>query len=432
MKTLTVRRSRALSGTITVPGDKSISHRALLLGAIAGGRSRVTNFLDSTDCQATLGIVRALGIEVQSAGPDELLVSGKGLHGLSEASGVLDCAGSGTTMRLLAGLLAGQPFLSILGANVALSRRPMARIAEPLRLMGATVLGRQGGKLPPLAIVGGALHAIDYATPVASAQVKSGILLAGLFADGVTTVREPAPSRDHSERMLRALGVTVHSSGATVALEPPRAPLSAFDIAVPADISSAAFPVVAACLVSGSAVSVRGVGVNPTRSGLLDALARMGADITLEEEPPAGSEPVATLHVRAGELRATTIAGDEIPRLIDELPILAIAATQAQGVTTVRDAAELRVKESDRIAALAGELRKMGAQIDEFADGFAIQGPVALHGAVVEAQRDHRLAMALAVAGLLAEGETVINGAECIDDSYPDFERTLAHLGALE
>jgi 3-phosphoshikimate 1-carboxyvinyltransferase len=429
--TLTIRRSPPLHGSITVPGDKSISHRALLLGSIAEGRSHVTNFLDSTDCAATLGIVRALGISVQAISPSELVVEGRGLHGLREASTVLDCMGSGTTMRLLAGLLAGQPFLSILAANIALSRRPMDRIAVPLRLLGATVLGRQGGKLPPLAISGGHLHGIEYATPVASAQVKSGILLAGLYADSPTTVHEPAPSRDHSERMLRALGVTVRSQGTTIVVEPPTAPLPAFDINVPGDISSAAFPIIAGCLVPGSAITIRNTGVNPTRSGILDALARMGAGVDQEAEPPAGSEPVAALHVRAAVLQATTIAGDEIPRLIDELPILAVAATQAHGVTTVHDAAELRVKESDRIASLAAELRKMGAHIEEFADGFAIEGPSALHGAVVETHRDHRLAMALAVAGLVAAGETTITGAECIDDSYPEFAAMLAQLGAL-
>lgn len=432
MKTLTVWRSQPLRGVITVPGDKSISHRALLLGAIAAGRSRVTNFLDSADCRATLTIIRALGINVHTVSSTELIIEGSGLHGLREAAGVLDCAGSGTTMRLLAGLLAGQPFLSILAANSALSRRPMDRIAVPLRQMGATVLGRQGGKLPPLAIQGGYLHGIDYVMPVASAQVKSGILLAGLYAAGITTVHEPQPSRDHSERMLRALGVTVHSKNTTITIQPPTGRLTSFDLNVPGDISSAAFPIIAACLVAGSSVTIQNVGVNPTRTGLLDALARMGAQIALEQQPSAGSEPVANIHVRASDLQGTTIAGAEIPRLIDELPILAIAATQAHGVTTVHDAAELRVKESDRISALAVELRKLGAHIEEFSDGFAIEGPTHLHGAAVDSHRDHRLAMALAVAGLVADGETVISDADCIDDSYPGFSESLAQLGALQ
>ena len=430
MTTLIVRRSPPLRGSLSVPGDKSISHRALLLGAIADGRSRVANFLNSADCQATLNVVRALGIEVQEVSPTELIVQGKGLRGWQEAAGVLDCGGSGTTMRLLAGLLAGQPFLSILAGNAALSRRPMERVAVPLRRMGATVLGRQGGKLPPLVIDGGRLHGIDYAMPVASAQVKSSILLAGLYADGPTTVREPAPSRDHSERMLRALGVAVQSKGTVITVEPPAAPLEAVDIAVPGDISSAAFLMVAACIIPGSAVTVTDCGVNPTRTGIIDALRRMGAAITLDERPSAGSEPVAHVQAQASALQATTIGGDEIPRLIDEAPILAVAATQAQGVTVVRDAAELRVKESDRISALAAELRKLGAHIEEMSDGFAIEGPTPLTGAAVDSRRDHRLAMALAVAGLIAGGETTIANAECIADSYPGFEATLARLGA--
>ncbi len=431
MSSLTIRRSPALHGAISVPGDKSISHRALLLGSIADGKSRVTNFLDSADCRATLGIVRALGVDVQAASATELTVVGLGLHGLREANGVLDCGGSGTTMRLLAGMLAGQPFFSVLAANAALSRRPMDRVAVPLRLMGATVMGRQGGKLPPLALAGGRLHGIDYAMPVASAQIKSCILLAGLYAEGATTVRELLPSRDHSERMLRALGVKVRSEGTVITLEPPPGRLAPIEISVPGDISSAAFPIVAACLVLGSAVTVTNVGVNPTRSGILDVLARMGARIEQKLQASAGDEPVADLHVRPAALQATHISGADIPRLIDELPILAIAATQAKGVTVVHDAAELRVKESDRITSLATELRKLGAHIEEFSDGFAIEGPTPLHGATVDSHSDHRLAMALAVAGLVADGETTITDTDCIADSYPGFARSLQAVGAL-
>ncbi len=430
MATLTIHHSQPLHGALPVPGDKSISHRALLLGAIAEGRSRVSNFLDSADCQATLSIMQSLGVNVHTVSSTELLIEGRGLHGLSEPAGILDCGGSGTTMRLLAGLLAGQSFMSILAGSPALSRRPMERIAAPLRMMGATVLGRQGGKLPPLAITGGHLHGIDYTMPVASAQVKSGILLAGLYATGPTTVHEPAPSRDHSERMLRALGVTVHSERATIIIAPPTSPLRSFDITVPGDISSAAFALVAACLVPGSAVTTMNVGVNPTRTGLLDALWRMGAEIALDEQPPAGAEPVAHIHARSSSLQATAISGDEIPRLIDEAPILAVAATQARGVTVVKDAAELRVKESDRISSLAQELRKLGAHVEEFSDGFAIEGPTALHGAIVDSHHDHRLAMALAVAGLVADGDTTITDTACIVDSYPGFETALARLGA--
>ncbi len=430
MSTLTIGRCGPLHGCISVPGDKSISHRALLLAAIARGRSRIGRFLDSGDCQATMAVTSALGAGHRWDGAD-LIVEGVGMKGLREPSRVLDCAGSGTTMRLSAGLLAGQGFLSILAGNSALSRRPMGRVAEPLRLMGATVLGRQGGHLPPLVLLGGKLHAIDYQMPVASAQVKSAIHLAGLYADGVTTVHEREASRDHTERMLTSLGVAVHCHGKTIAVEPPAQDLTPVDMAVPGDISSAAFPLIAACLVPGSDVVVQGVGVNPTRTGILDVLGRMGARLEHEMQPPAGSEPVAHLRATAGHLRATAIGGAEIPRLIDELPILAVAATQAEGVTEVHDAAELRVKESDRISALAEELRKMGARIEEFPDGFAIEGPTRLVGTMVHGHGDHRLAMSLAVAGLIADGQTAITDAECIADSYPGFAAMLAELGAM-
>lgn len=428
MTTLTVGAAGPLHGIVSVPGDKSISHRAVLLAALAHGRSRVGNFLNSADCEATLSVTRALGVQHHVAGP-YLYVDGAGLHSLQEPGGMLDCGGSGTTMRLLAGILAGQPFLSILAGNAALSRRPMDRVAAPLRLMGATVLARQGGRLPPLVIQGGQIQGISYDMPVASAQVKSALLLAGLFAAGPTTVRERQPSRDHTELMLRALGAPVQQTGRAITIEPPPDNLAALDITVPGDISSAAFLLTAAAIVPGSRITVTNVGVNPTRSGLVDALQRMGVHIEQEAQAPAGSEAVAHLHVAAGPLTATTIGGAEIPRLIDELPILAVAATQAHGVTMVRDAAELRVKESDRISALAPELRKLGARIEEFADGFAIEGPTRLQGAVVDSHKDHRLAMALAVAGLVATGETTISDAACIGDSYPEFTATLAALG---
>lgn len=421
---------RPLRGTIHVPADKSISHRAAILGALADGETRVKNFLPSATTRATLNCLRALGVGIEPVDATTLVVHGRGLHSLRESSDVLFCAGSGTTMRLLAGVCAGQDFLSILDGTPALKRRPMARVAEPLRAMGARVLARAGG-LPPLALRGGSLHGIDYTLPVASAQVKSAILLAGLFADSTTTVREPSPSRDHTERMLKACGVElkIRNSKFEIATSPVtefRIPNSEFRI--PNDFSSAAFFIVAALLVPQSEIYIEGVGVNPTRTGLLDALARMGARVKLENTREQSGEPVADLVVGAGELQSTTVSGEQVPRMIDEFTIFAMAATQARGETIVRDAQELRVKESDRLATLAQELRKMGAQIEERADGFVIAGPTPLRGARVDAHNDHRLAMSLAVAGLVARGETRIDGWECVADSFPNFGATLEQI----
>ena len=422
-----------LRGCIRVPADKSISHRAAILGALANGETRITNFLQSETTQATVNCLRALGVEIEQPDSTTLIIHGRGLHSLREPSDVLFCSGSGTTMRLLAGVCAGQDFLSILDGTAALKRRPMARVAEPLRAMNATVLGRDNGRLPPVVIRGGQLHGIDYTLPVASAQVKSAILLAGLFADLPTTVREPALSRDHTERMLRACGVKleVGSSKFEVSLHSVstfRLPTSDFQLAN--DFSSAAFFMVAALLVPGSEICIEGVGVNHTRIGLLDVLRKMGAHIRLDNEREESGEPVADLVVRGGnELQAVEVGGDIVPRMIDEFPIFAIAATQARGETVVRDAGELRVKESDRIGTLAAELRKMSVQIEEGPDGFVIAGPTELRGARVDAHNDHRLAMSLAVAGLLARGETVIGGWECIADSLPNFGELLPLLG---
>ena len=444
--------SGPLRGVTPVPGDKSITHRALLLGALAEGDTRVRGWVPAEVCRATLRCVRALGVSVDEQtepdGTPVLLIHGAGLQGLREPADVLDCAGSGTTMRLLAGLLAGQAFHSVLTGSEPLRRRPMGRIVGPLRLMGATVLGREGGRLAPLTIQGGSLRGIDYSMPVASAQVKSAILLAALFAEGETVVREPGPSRDHTERMLRQFGVTVDSTTLTVGLAG-RQTLHApawgrytpeGSLTVPGDFSSAAFPLVAAAIVPGSEVTLRRVGINPTRTGLYDLMAAMGAEIPVQALSEVGpertstaggnGEPVADLEVRSTSLRAADAHGDLIVRSIDEFPVFAVAATQARGITTVREAAELRVKESDRISSVAAELRKMGADIEEWPDGMVIRGPVRLTGAVVDSHRDHRLAMALAVAGLVAEGETVIHGAQAIDDSFPGFVETMRGLGA--
>ena len=429
MSRLRSRPGAPLRGRARVPGDKSISHRALLLGAVAEGASRIDGFLPAADCLATLDAVRSLGVDVENDSPTSLTVYGVGLRGLQEPENVLDCRRSGTTMRLLAGLLAGQQFLSVLSGAAQLRRRPMARIVAPLQSMGAVVLGRDGGRLPPLVIQGGNLRGIDYALPVASAQVKSAILLAALYARGATRLSVPGPARDHTERMLAAMGAALVTREGMVEIEPGQ-PLSPVDVAVPGDASSAAYLVVAASVLPGSEISIEGVGVNPTRTGLLDIMQSMGANVTLSGERVIGGEPVAQLTVCSAELRGVEVGGELVVRAIDEFPILAVAATQARGETVVRDAAELRVKETDRIATTVRELRRLGAEIEPRPDGFAVRGPTPLRGAAVRSHGDHRLAMALAVAGLVAQGETVVEDTACIADSFPGFASILASLGA--
>jgi len=433
MSELIVQPGGPLRGRVEVPGDKSISHRALLLGAIAQGASRVDNFLPSADCQATLQAVRALGIEVEENSPTSLTIQGQGLHGLREPEDVVDCVRSGTTMRLLAGILAGQPFASVLNGAEQLRRRPMARIVDPLRDMGATILGRAGGRQAPLSILGGGLKSIDYALPVASAQLKSALLLAGLYADGPTTLREPGPARDHTERMLKAMGGDLTVSDGWLHLVPGN-PLQAIDVTVPGDFSSAAFLIVAAAIVPGSEITIAGVGINPTRTGLLDVLQAMGARVQLVKERTVGGEPVADIEVRSSELRGISIGGGLVVRAIDELPVLAVAATQARGETVLRDAAELRVKETDRITTTVQELQRLGADIKARPDGFVVRGPTPLHspteGQAVRSHGDHRLAMALVVAGLAAAGESSVQGTACIADSFPGFADILGELGA--
>ncbi len=413
-----------------MPGDKSISHRAVMFGAIAEGATRVRNFLDGADCRATVSVMRALGVQVEIVSPTELIVHGRGLRGLQEPAGVLDCANSGTTIRLLTGLLAGQSFTSFLSGSDQIRRRPMGRIVTPLRTMGADILGRQGGNYAPLGIRPARLRGFEYDMPVASAQVKSCLLLAGLYAGGLMLVREPGPARDHTERMLAAMGAPVQVLGRTVICESPSAPLQALDMTVPGDPSSAAFLLVAASLVPGSRILIQSVGVNPTRTGIVDALLAMGANIVAHNPREQAGEPVADLEVRAAPLTAATFGGERIVTMIDELPILAVAATQATGSTVIRDAGELRVKETDRIATTVAELRKMGAKIEPTQDGLIIEGPTPLRGAPTESQGDHRLAMAMAVAGLVATGSTTVFGAEVTGDSFPGFEYTLQALGA--
>ena len=420
---LVVAPGRALRGEIRVPGDKSISHRAVLLGALARGATPVEGFLRADDCLATVQCVRGLGIEVDDDG-ERLVVQGGTLR---PPGGVLDAGNSGTTIRLLAGILAGQPFRSTLTGDVSIRRRPMDRIAEPLRRMGARITGRDGGRLAPLTVEGGGLKAIAYTTPVASAQIKSAVLLAALFADGETAVTEPSLSRDHTERMLSGFGVPVAREGLTVRVKGP-AQLSAAPVSVPGDISSAAFFLVAAAIVPGSAVTVRGVGLNPTRTGVLDVLRAMGASVEVVNERDEAGEPAGDVTVRAAALHGTVMAGALIPRLIDELPVLAVAASVADGETVIRDAAELRVKESDRIAALARELGGIGAQVEAQRDGLAIRGVPRLRGGHAASGGDHRVAMALAVAGLRAASPITVDDTDCIRTSFPGFEETLRSL----
>jgi 3-phosphoshikimate 1-carboxyvinyltransferase len=447
MPDLLIDPSGPLRGSVTIPGDKSITHRALMLSALADGMTTIEGWVPAEVCLATLRCMQAMGAAIEQADDGgSLLVHGLGLHGLKEPADVLHCAGSGTTMRLLAGLVAGQPFTSVLTGTDPLRRRPMGRVAEPLRLMGATVLGRDNGRLPPLTIRGGNLKAVEYRLPVASAQVKSAILLAGLFAEGETVIHEPGPSRDHTERMLRWFGVEVVSDGPTVQLHggqrmvernPHHADYGGRWLHIPGDFSSAAFPMVAAAIVPDSGVRLTGTGINPTRTGLYDLLEAMHAELGIIhsgrrnwDAVDDSREPIADIVVRGTELRATEASGDLIVRAIDEFPIFAVAATQARGTTLVREAAELRVKESDRIATVAAELRKMGADIDELPDGMIVTGPTRLRGATVECHRDHRLAMALAVAGLVADGPTRVCAAEAIADSFPSFVEAMQALGA--
>jgi 3-phosphoshikimate 1-carboxyvinyltransferase len=418
----TIKSSSSFRGIVSMPGDKSISHRALMHAALAQGTSRIQNFLQAGVTEAMMRCVRDLGVEIEAPAAGTLIVHGGPLRAPPSN---LDCGNSGATIRMLMGTLAGRRDLRVtLDGSLGLRRRPMKRVAEPLRLMGADL-----GDTLPLSIFGKPLQGIEYTLPVASAQVKAAILLAALQAAGPTTIHEPGPSRDHSERMLQALGISVVMQNNTVILTPPGWPLPAFETAIPGDISSAAFVVAAAACVPNSEVTVTNVGVNETRTGMLDALAAMGGDVCVTNVREVNGEPIADITVKSSELRGITVGGDLVVRMIDEFPILAVLATQAQGETAVRDAEELRVKESDRIGSLASELRKLGAQIEERPDGFVIAGPTRLRGATVDSHGDHRLAMALAVAGLMAEGETTVTRAEAHRESLPNFVDLMCSLG---
>ncbi|SMB98328.1 3-phosphoshikimate 1-carboxyvinyltransferase [Thermanaeromonas toyohensis ToBE] len=423
---LTIKRTPFLRGEFSPPGDKSISHRAAIFAALADGTSEISNFLEAGDCLSTLRCLQALGVEIEGPREGKLKIRAQGPEGLKEPEDVLDAGNSGTTMRFLLGVLAAQPFYSVITGDHSLRRRPMARVAEPLRQMGAHIWGREGGNLAPLSIKGGNLRPIEYNLPVASAQVKSALLLAGLHTEGETVVREPVPARDHTERMLEYCGVKIKKEDLEITIYG-RQRIQPFKICIPGDFSAAAFFLVAACIHPRAEVVVRNVGLNPTRTGLLTVLQEMGAELEVIQEGVSAGEPYGVVRARSSSLKGTKIGGALIPRLIDEIPVLAVAAAVAQGSTVIRDAAELKVKESDRITTLAVELRKMGAKIETLPDGMVLEGG-SLKGAVVDSHGDHRLAMALAVAGLIAEGETVIRGAECMSISYPGF---LADLEAL-
>ncbi|HEX5614950.1 MAG TPA: 3-phosphoshikimate 1-carboxyvinyltransferase [Acidimicrobiia bacterium] len=422
---LVVGGARPLRGRLRVPGDKSISHRAYLIGAVASGRSRCTNLATGDDVHASRLAIEHLGVRVRTGRDGAVAIHGVGFDGLREPEVVLDCGNSGTTIRLLLGLLAPQSFHAVLTGDASLRARPMARVVEPLRAMGAAIDGRDGGAFAPLAVRGGASRGIRHELPVATAQVKSALLLAGAQTDGTTEVLEPARSRDHTERLLGALGAPIGVDGLTVRIR--RTELGAFELDVPSDPSSAAFFAVAACITPGSDLVLEKLCCNPTRLGFVDVLRRMGADLEVVPTGDEGGEPVGDLHVRASALRATTISGDEIPRVIDEIPALAIAAAFADGTTEIRDAAELRVKESDRIGTIHQELSQLGIGVEPATDGLVIRGGRP-RAALLKSHGDHRIAMAAAIAGHAIDGESIVRGWRAVGSSYPEFA---AHLERL-
>ena len=427
MVNLIVNPTSGVKTEISVPGDKSISHRAVMIGALANGDTVINGFLTGADCQATIKCFRKMGIEVQ-IGNDQIIVKGKGLKGLKEAKEALDVGNSGTTMRLMLGILAGQNFTSQINGDSSIQKRPMMRVVGPLREMGASISGQVRGEnvYAPLKIIGGKLSPIKYGLPIASAQVKSAILLAGLFAEGKTTVIEKNQARDHTERMLSYFGANIQVGGLESWVLGQKE-FSGAEIHVPGDISSAAYFIVQGLIVPNSEILIRNVGVNPTRTGILDVLHRMGADIQVLDETILSEEPRANILIKTSKLKGVKIEGAIIPRIIDEIPIIAVAATQAEGVTEIRGAKELRVKESDRIATVSSELRKLGANIKELDDGMIIEGPTKLKGTTVKSYGDHRIAMAMAIAGLVAEGQTVVEDTDCIETSFPGFGERLGN-----
>lgn len=422
-----VARTGPLTGELEVPGDKSISHRAAILGAIAEGKTRIKGFLEGQDCVHTLQCLSSLGIHVEQLQPGDYIIHGKGLHGLSEPDNVLDVGNSGTTIRLLAGLLASRPFTSILTGDASIRSRPMDRVIVPLTQMGATIYGRENNKLAPLFIKGGTLRGINYRLPVASAQVKSAILLAALGGSDTTCIEEPLRSRDHTERMLAAFGAGITVQDLSIQITP-QDTLTPQEILVPGDISSAAFFMVAASIVPGSDIIIRNVGVNPTRTGVITALQAMGAGVEVMNYREQTGEPVADVRVRYAPLKGISFEPAWIPTLIDEIPALCIAAAFAEGITVIRHARELRVKETDRIRIMTQELTRFGAKVQELPDGMIIEGCTELKGTTCYSHGDHRIAMALSVLGLRATGTTTIVQAEAVNVSYPDFFVTLQSL----
>ena len=427
-----IKRGNHFQGEIVLPGDKSISHRAVILNSLARGEAEISNFSPGRDCLATVSCLRALGVKIrrlsfhlEQSEAISLLVSG---NGFKEAKNILNAENSGTTMRLLAGLLSSQPFLSIITGDASLRSRPMGRLIEPLRLMAARIWGRGDDSFAPLVIKGGKLQGIDYELPVPSAQVKSAILLAGLFAKNDTVLHQPIPSRDHTERMLKQMGARLENQGDSISLTPLTHPLSPLSMHIPGDISSAAYFLVAGAIHPSARIVIRNCGINPTRTGIIDVLVAMGAKLKIENERWEANEPLADIVVESSELKGIEIGGESIPRLIDEIPVLAVAGCVAKGKTIIKDAGELRVKESDRIATISQELSRLGAEIEELPDGMIIHGGKPLVGTQVDSHDDHRLAMSLAIAGSITRGETTINHAQVADISYSSFWQDLELL----
>ncbi|MFO0701510.1 MAG: 3-phosphoshikimate 1-carboxyvinyltransferase [Nitrospira sp.] len=435
MTSLTISPGRSLRGTTSVPGDKSLTHRAIILTALAEGTSTISGYCRGEDCLNTMRAFQALGIPITET-PTELTVCGKGFWGLTEPSAPIDCGNSGTGIRLLAGLLAGQDFFSVLTGDESIRRRPMGRVVKPLREMGAVVAGRKGGELAPLAITGSGLHGIEYNSSVASAQIKSSVLLAGLFAQGQTRYKEPRLSRDHTERMFQFFGIPLRREEGTLILDGrPSVGWRGVDVTVPGDFSAAAFFLVGATVVPGSDVTILNVGMNQTRTGLIDVMRKMGADIQVLGLREAAGEPVGDLRVQSAALKGVTIGHDLIPTTIDEFPILCVAAAVAEGDTVISGAEELRVKESDRIATMSQELKAMGALIEERPDGMVIRGlgrggenGRLLASNKAQSYGDHRVAMSLAIGGLTAEQSMTIADTGCVETSFPNFEAVLTDL----
>ncbi len=421
-----IKHTNSCKGQVTIPGDKSISHRAVMLGSLAEGTTEITNFLRGADCLSTMDCFRKMGIQIDVK-YDVIRVHGKGLHGLTAPTSMLDVGNSGTTTRLISGILAGQKFASTLNGDESIQKRPMKRIMTPLSMMGANIESMRGNGCAPLSITPGKLVGIHYESPIASAQVKSSVLFAGMYAEGAASVTEPVLSRNHSELMLCQFGAQITSDGTTATIQP-NPHLVGQKIHVPGDISSAAYFIAAGLIVPNSEILIKNVGINPTRDGILKVVRQMGANITLENVDTSSAETIADIVVKTSELKGVTVGGDLIPTLIDEIPMIAVIACFAKGITVIKDAAELKVKESNRIDTVVTNLKAMGAHIEATDDGMIIEGGYPLHGATIESYLDHRIAMSFAVAALAADGETTINNADCVDISYPEFYNTLLGL----